>query len=151
MPTISERGKNVSPSPIRKLIKYADKAKENGTKVYHLNIGQPDILTPKIALDVLQNADLQIVAYTPSNGTASYRNALPRYYQKYNLQVEADEIIVTSGASEGIFLTFLAAMNEGDEVRTFLRQLQWFCGNGFAKNQADYMSYRRWICFADDF
>lgn len=113
---ISQRGKAVSASPIRKLVRYADAAKAKGTKVFHLNIGQPDILTPKNALEKVQTADIQIVAYTPSNGVSSYRNALPRYYRKYNLDVKPDEIIVTSGASEGIFLTFLACLNEGDEI-----------------------------------
>ncbi len=113
---ISQRGQSVSASPIRKLVKYADVAKANGVKVYHLNIGQPDILTPKEAIKKVQNTDIQIVAYTPSNGLASYRQALPRYYQKFNLTIAPDEIIVTSGASEGVFLTFLACLDEGDEV-----------------------------------
>jgi aspartate aminotransferase len=116
MPTISKRGASVSASPIRKLIKYADEAKANGTKVYHLNIGQPDIVTPQFAIEKIKNTDIQIVAYTPSAGVVSYRKALPRYYQKYNLDILPDDIIVTSGASEGIFLTFLACLNEGDEV-----------------------------------
>lgn len=113
---ISQRGQSVSPSPIRKLVKYADIAKSEGVKVYHLNIGQPDILTPKNAIEKLQNTDIQIVAYTPSNGMASYRQALPKYYKKFNLSIAPDEIIVTNGASEGIFLTFLTCLDEDDEV-----------------------------------
>jgi aspartate aminotransferase len=116
MLSISKRGESVSPSPIRKLVRYADEAKANGVKVYHLNIGQPDILTPTEALQTVQNADIQIVAYTPSNGNESYRKALPKYYQKFGIDVSAKEIIITNGASEGIFLALLACMDEGDEV-----------------------------------
>lgn len=116
MLSISKRGESVSPSPIRKLVRFADKAKTEGVKVYHLNIGQPDILTPTEALHTVQNADIQIVAYTPSNGNESYRKALPKYYRKFDIEVSANEIIVTNGASEGIFLALLACMDEGDEV-----------------------------------
>jgi aspartate aminotransferase len=116
MLSISKRGQEVSPSPIRKLVKYADAAKAAGTKVFHLNIGQPDILTPKEAIQKVQTTDIQIVAYTPSNGMTSYREALPRYYKKYNLDISPNEIIVTNGASEGIFFTLLAALDEHDEV-----------------------------------
>jgi aspartate aminotransferase len=116
MPSISLRGQHVYASPIRKLAPFADAAKARGRKVYHLNIGQPDILTPVAATQHVRDTQIDIVAYTPSKGIQSYRDKLPRYYQKFDIDLSPEEIIVTSGASEGIILTFLACLNEGEEV-----------------------------------
>ncbi len=116
MPSISNRGNQAHTSPIRKLSKYADIAKKQGKKVYHLNIGQPDILTPQSAIQRVRETDIQVLAYSPSNGIASYRQKLPTYYKKYNVSIEADNILVTNGASEGIHLTLLACLDKGEVV-----------------------------------
>ena len=99
MPQISKIGKALPASAIRKLVPYADAAKERGIKVHHLNIGQPDILTPKGAIDVMKNADISIVEYTNSAGNLSYRKKLAGYYQKHNINVTENEIIVTDRKS----------------------------------------------------
>ncbi|HOY08182.1 MAG TPA: pyridoxal phosphate-dependent aminotransferase [Saprospiraceae bacterium] len=116
MPTISDRGLSAHSSPIRKLAAAADDAKKAGKKVYHLNIGQPDILTPKVALDAVRNADIDILAYSPSNGYPSYREKLPAYYRKFDIEIHPDEILITSGASEGVLFTLLACLNAGESV-----------------------------------
>lgn len=116
MPTISTRGANAHTSPIRKLSPFADKAKKAGKKVYHLNIGQPDILTPPAALQKLRENTVEILAYSPSNGIASYREKLPVYYRKYGIEVTPDDILVTNGASEGIFFALMACLDENDVV-----------------------------------
>ena len=110
MPTLSKRGEAAFSSPIRKLAAAADRAKQNGKKVYHLNIGQPDILTPPNALKAVREAQIDILAYSPSNGNASYREKLPAYYKKYGVDITPDDILVTTGASEGILFTLLAAL-----------------------------------------
>jgi len=103
-------------SPIRKLTPYADQAKKEGKKIYHLNIGQPDIQTPEIMLNALKNIDFKVWAYTPSEGTASYRKKLAEYYNKLNYNIEPTDILVTNGGSEAITITMQACLNEGEEV-----------------------------------
>jgi aspartate aminotransferase len=116
MPKISIRGNNAYTSPIRKLSPFAEKAKKDGKKVYHLNIGQPDILTPPAAMQALKENRVEILAYSPSNGIKSYRDKLPTYYQKFGISLSPDDILVTSGASEGVFFTMLSCLDEGDVV-----------------------------------
>ena len=103
-------------SPIRKLVPYAEQAKREGKKVYHLNIGQPDILTPPYAIKKLQETPIDIVAYSPAVGIASYRKKLTEYYLKNGIEVDADQIIVTTGASEAIQLVCYACMDQAAEV-----------------------------------
>jgi len=94
MPVLSEKGLNMPASPIRKLTPYADQAKKEGKKIYHLNIGQPDIQTPEVMLNALKNIEFKVWAYTPSEGTASYRNKLAEYYNKLNYNIEPTDILV---------------------------------------------------------
>lgn len=103
-------------SPIRKLVPYAEEAKRKGRKVYHLNIGQPDIPTPKVALDAVRNVDLKVVEYSHSAGFESYRKGLARYYQRLGIDITHNDIIVTTGGSEAITIAFMACLNPGDEV-----------------------------------
>ena len=103
-------------SPIRKLAPLAAAAKKKGTKVYHLNIGQPDLPTPKVALDALKTIDRNILEYSPSQGYLSYREKLVDYYAKYDIRVTADDIIITSGGSEAVLFAFLSCLNPGDEI-----------------------------------
>ena len=116
MPSISKRGENVPMSPFRKLIPYADKAKEAGKHVYHLNIGQPDIETPAYALQQVRATNMKVLEYSPAVGLASYRKKLTEYYRKFDIEVSAEEIIVTTGASEAIQFAFLACLDHQDEV-----------------------------------
>ena len=105
-------------SPIRKLAPLAVAAKKRGTKVYHLNIGQPDLPTPQVGLDALKQIDRSILEYSPSQGYQSYREKLVGYYAKYNINVTADDIIITSGGSEAVLFAFLSCLNPGDEIIT---------------------------------
>lgn len=116
MPQISERAVEMPQSPIRKLAPLAVAAKERGVKVYHLNIGQPDLETPKEGLDVLRNIDRHILEYSPSQGFKSYREKLVGYYAKYNINLDADDIIITSGGSEAVLFSFMSCLNPGDEI-----------------------------------
>ena len=116
MPQISVRGTEMPESPIRKLAPLAYAAKERGVKVYHLNIGQPDLPTPKAALDAIRGIDRKILEYSPSQGYLSYRKKLVGYYEKYNIHLSPDDIIVTSGGSEAVLFSFLACLNPGDEI-----------------------------------
>lgn len=116
MPQISVRGEEMPASPIRKLVPLSDKAKERGITVYHLNIGQPDLPTPKVALDALHNIDRTVLEYSPSDGYKSYREKLTKYYASYNINVTADDIIITTGGSEAVLFAFLACLNPGDEI-----------------------------------
>ncbi|MDE7165504.1 MAG: pyridoxal phosphate-dependent aminotransferase [Bacteroidaceae bacterium] len=116
MPKISTRGLEMPESPIRKLAPLAYAAKERGVHVYHLNIGQPDLPTPKSALDAIRNIDRKILEYSPSQGYLSYRKKLVDYYKKYNIDVTPDDIIITSGGSEAVLFSFLACLNPGDEI-----------------------------------
>ena len=114
MPEISVRGLEMPESPIRKLAPLAAAAKKRGTKVYHLNIGQPDLPTPQVGLDALKEIDREILEYSPSQGYQSYREKLVGYYAKYNINVTADDIIITSGGSEAVLFAFLSCLNPGD-------------------------------------
>ncbi len=116
MPRISEKGYKMPESPIRKLVPYANAAKARGIKVFHLNIGQPDIETPKVALDAIRNFDQKVVAYSPSDGVLSYREKLSTYYKKNNIDVAPNEMIVTVGASEAILFAMQSIMDEKDEI-----------------------------------
>jgi len=116
MPNISSRGISMPASPIRKLVPLSDSAKARGLKVYHLNIGQPDLPTPEVALDAIRSIDRKILEYSPSDGNRSYREKLVHYYAKYNINVGADDIIITTGGSEAVLFAFLACLNPGDEI-----------------------------------
>lgn len=116
MPLISERGLEMPSSPIRKLAPLSDSAKARGLKVYHLNIGQPDLPTPETALKAIRNIDRTILEYSPSDGYRSYREKLVGYYAKFNINVSADDIIITTGGSEAVLFAFLACLNPGDEI-----------------------------------
>lgn len=116
MQTISNRGLRMPSSPIRKLNPFADAAKERGIKVYHLNIGQPDIKTPESAMNAVRNSTFKTLAYSPSAGTESYREKLVEYYARNDISLNASQIIVTVGGSEAISFTFLSCMDPGDEV-----------------------------------
>ncbi|MFN4006895.1 MAG: pyridoxal phosphate-dependent aminotransferase [Chitinophagaceae bacterium] len=114
--SISKRGQLMPPSPIRKLVPYAEAAKQRGTKVYHLNIGQPDIATPQIMLDAVRNSDFKVLEYSHSAGNESYRRKLVDYYASVGVQVNYNQIIVTTGGSEAIMFAFMACLDVGDEV-----------------------------------
>lgn len=116
MPQISERGIAMPASPIRKLAPLANAAKERGTHVFHLNIGQPDLPTPKEGLEVLQNIDRKVLEYSPSQGFKSYREKLVKYYDKFDIKLDADDIIITSGGSEAVLFAFMSCLNPGDEI-----------------------------------
>ncbi len=116
MPKISIRGLEMPESPIRKLAPLATAAKERGVHVYHLNIGQPDLPTPQQGLDALKHIDRTILEYSPSQGYLSYRQKLVDYYKKYQIDVTADDIIITSGGSEAVLFAFLSCLNPGDEI-----------------------------------
>ncbi len=116
MLTISNRGLQMPASPIRKLVPYAEAAKKRGTKVFHLNIGQPDIETPKQCLDAVRNADFKVLEYSHSAGNESYRKKLVQYYKKVGIDVTPEQIIITTGGSEAIIFGFMACMDAGDEV-----------------------------------
>jgi aspartate aminotransferase len=116
MPKISKKGIAMPASPIRKLTPYADKAKLAGKKVYHLNIGQPDIETPEIMLDAVKNINFKVWSYTASEGTLSYRTKLASYYNKLNYGITPEDIIVTTGGSEAITIAMMSCLNPGDEV-----------------------------------
>jgi aspartate aminotransferase len=116
MPKISERGMEMPASPIRKLAPLSDSAKARGLKVYHLNIGQPDIATPEIGLDAVRNLDRKILEYSPSNGFRSFREKLVHYYSKFKINVSPDDIIITTGGSEAVLFAMMACLNPGDEI-----------------------------------
>lgn len=116
MPQISERGLQMPESPIRKLAPLAAEAKKQGIKVYHLNIGQPDLPTPEEAIIAIRHIDRTILEYSPSQGNLSYRQKLVGYYAKYNIRVEPDDIIITCGGSEAVLFAFLSCLNPGDEI-----------------------------------
>ena len=116
MLTISKRGIEMPASPIRKLVPYAEAAKKKGVKVYHLNIGQPDIETPAACLDAVRNADFKVLEYSHSAGNESYRKKLVQYYKKVGIDISYDQIIITTGGSEAILFGFMACMDPGDEV-----------------------------------
>jgi aspartate aminotransferase len=116
MPAVSEKGKAMPPSPIRKLVPYAEQAKRNGTTIYHLNIGQPDIETPATMLDAIHNFSPKVVEYSHSAGMESYRKKLVKYYAEYNIELDYQDIMITTGGSEAIEIAMMTCLNEGDEV-----------------------------------
>jgi len=116
MPKISLKGQHMPESPIRKLVPYAEIAKKKGNKVYHLNIGQPDIKTPQVALDAVKNADIKVLEYSHSAGFESYRIKLSNYYQKQGLPIDVADIIITTGGSEALLFAMGSTMDTGDEI-----------------------------------
>lgn len=149
MLTISKRGQQMPASPIRKLVPYAEAAKRNGTKVYHLNIGQPDIETPRMALDAVRHFDFKVLEYSHSAGNESYRRKLSSYYKRMGIDVDYSQIIVTTGGSEAILFGFMSCLDAGDEViipepfyanyngfavaaNVVVKPLTSYIGNGFA-------------------
>ena len=116
MPQISEKGMAMPSSPIRKLVPFADKAKERGIKVYHLNIGQPDIQTPDVALQALKTCNEKVIEYTHSAGNISYRKKLAKYYQNIGINIDENNIMITTGGSEAITIAFMSTLNPGDEI-----------------------------------
>ncbi len=116
MPKISNKGLMMPSSPIRKLVPYSDEAKKRGIKVYHLNIGQPDIETPQEAIKALQNTKIDVLAYSHSAGILSCRKKVSEYYKRWNINVTEDEIILTCGGSEAILFAFNSCLDPGDEV-----------------------------------
>lgn len=103
-------------SPIRKLVPLANQAKAKGLKVYHLNIGQPDLATPEVALEAARKIDRKVLEYSPSEGIRSFREKLVKYYAKFNIHVDVDDIIITTGGSEAVFFSFMACLDPGDEI-----------------------------------
>ena len=116
MPTISDKGIHMPESPIRKLVPFSEEAKRQGKTVYHLNIGQPDIATPDVALDAIRSIDRKVIEYSHSAGFESYRENLAHYYNKSGIGVDASEIIITTGGSEALIFGFMSCFNPGDEV-----------------------------------
>ena len=116
MPTISKKGHKMPESPIRKLVPYAEQAHKKGKEVYYLNIGQPDIKTPQVALDAIKIHSLDILAYTRSEGSENYRIKIAEYYAKNDIHVNHNDIIVTTGGSEALLFAFGSIMDEDDEI-----------------------------------
>ena len=116
MLSVSHRGKIMPASPIRKLVPYAEIAKSKGIKIYHLNIGQPDIETPKTILDAVRNSDFKVLEYSHSAGNESYRKKLVEYYRSVSIHIDYREIIITTGGSEAILFGFMSCLDAGDEV-----------------------------------
>ncbi|MBM3421075.1 MAG: pyridoxal phosphate-dependent aminotransferase [Bacteroidetes bacterium] len=118
MPSISEKGKAMPASPIRKLVPFAEEAKRKGRKIYHLNIGQPDIPTPEVAMNALRNINIRVIEYSHSAGNESYRRKLAQYYQRIGIDVDHTNMIVTAGGSEAVLFALMTCLNPGDEVIT---------------------------------
>lgn len=116
MPEISDRGRLMPASPIRKLVPYSEEAKRQGRKIYHLNIGQPDIPTPQVALDAVRNNNLKVIEYSHSAGNESYRRKLADYYKNIGIEVDHTQILITTGGSEAILFGLMSCLNPGDEV-----------------------------------
>jgi len=116
MPAISKKGLKMPESPIRKLVPYAEDAKKRGVKVFHLNIGQPDIKTPQVALDAVKNNTITTLSYARSEGSEEYRNKLVSYYKKHLVNVSADNIVITTGGSEALLFTIGSITDPGDEI-----------------------------------
>src|SRR5215510_13598926 len=113
---ISQRGQVMPPSPIRKLVPFAEAAKKKGIKVFHLNIGQPDIETPPAILDAVRKADIKVLEYSHSAGNESYRKKLVNYYKRVGIDIGYEHIIITTGGSEAILFGFFCCFDQGDEV-----------------------------------
>jgi len=118
MPLISEKGRAMPPSPIRKLVPYSEEAKKKGRKVFHLNIGQPDIPTPEVALNAIRNINLKVLEYSHSAGNESYRRKLAEFYRKIGINIDHTEILITTGGSEAILFALMTCVNTGEEVIT---------------------------------
>jgi aspartate aminotransferase len=118
MPSISDKGKAMPASPIRKLVPYSEEAKRKGRKVYHLNIGQPDIPTPQVALDALRNINIKVIEYSHSAGNESYRRKLSAYYRNIGINIDHTEMLITTGGSEAIIFALMTCVNPGEEVIT---------------------------------
>ena len=116
MPKVSNKGVQMPESPIRKLVPYSEKAKKKGTKVYHLNIGQPDIKTPEVALNAVKNFDIKVLEYSHSAGFESYRTKLSAYYKSHGLPIDVADIIITTGGSEALLFAMGSTMDSGDEI-----------------------------------
>ncbi|HET6224839.1 MAG TPA: aminotransferase class I/II-fold pyridoxal phosphate-dependent enzyme, partial [Bacteroidia bacterium] len=116
MPKISTKGNTMPASPIRKLVPYAEAAKKAGKKIYHLNIGQPDIETPEVMLNAIKNTNIKVLEYSHSAGIESYRKKLVGYYNEYNIQLDYSDIIITTGGSEAIEIAMMTCFNAGDEL-----------------------------------
>lgn len=116
MTKVSNRGKEMPASPIRKLVPYAEAAKKKGKKIYHLNIGQPDIPTPEVALNAINNYSEKVIEYSHSAGNESYRKGIAKYYQNLGLDIDYSEVMITTGGSEAILFVMLATLDAGDEV-----------------------------------
>lgn len=132
MPSISKKAQSMPASPIRKLVPFSDAAKSKGIEVFHLNIGQPDIETPNLALDAVRNYAERVVKYSPSEGIYSYRKKLCEYYEKYDIHIDPSEMIITTGGSEALLMTFHTIMDPDDEV--IIPEPFYANYNGFAKN-----------------
>lgn len=132
MPKIAQKGCEMPASPIRKLVPYAEAAKARGIKIYHLNIGQPDIETPEVMMDAIRHTDLKVVEYSHSAGILSYRKKLCEYYKRFNINITPDEIIITTGGSEAILIAMQACIDPGDEV--IIPEPFYANYNGFAVN-----------------
>ena len=146
MPTISQRGIDMPASPIRKLVPLANRAKAKGTVVYHLNIGQPDLATPEVALRAAHHLDREVLEYSPSEGILSFRKKLVEYYHKFNIDVCTDDIIITTGGSEAVFFSFMACLDPGDEIivpePAYANYMAFAISCG-AVDQDDFFYYRR--------
>jgi len=118
MPSISQKGREMPPSPIRKLVPFSEEAKRKGRTVYHLNIGQPDIPTPGVAIEAIRNINLKVIEYSHSAGNESYRRKLASYYQKIGINIDHTEMLITTGGSEAILFAFMTCMDPGEEVIT---------------------------------
>ena len=116
MPKISEKGRLMPASPIRKLVPFAEEAKKRGTKIYHLNIGQPDIETPAVDLEAIKNNTLKVIEYSHSAGNESYRKKLAGYYKKHHIDVNHSQIMITTGGSEALLIGLMSCLDPGDEV-----------------------------------
>ncbi len=116
MPSISNKGNQMPESPIRKLVPFAEDAKKRGTKVYHLNIGQPDIKTPKVVLDAIKNNTIEVLSYARSEGSEEYRKKLSEYYANNNINISATDIVATTGGSEALLFTIGSITDMGDEI-----------------------------------
>jgi aspartate aminotransferase len=116
MPKVSNKGNAMPSSPIRKLVPFAEAAKKIGRKIYHLNIGQPDIETPEVMLNAIKNADIKVLEYSHSAGIESYRKKLAGYYASFDIKIDANDIIITTGGSEAIAIAMMTCFNEGDEI-----------------------------------
>ncbi|MFA5782494.1 MAG: aminotransferase class I/II-fold pyridoxal phosphate-dependent enzyme, partial [Bacteroidales bacterium] len=132
MPQISQKGRQMPASPIRKLVPYSEEAKKRGIKIYHLNIGQPDIETPENVLQAIRNTNLKVIEYSHSAGILSYRKKLCEYYNRFNIYLTPNDIIVTTGGSEAILFAMQVCLNPGDEV--IISEPFYANYNGFAVN-----------------